>query len=142
MDTSEEFAAWFGIGDADHPDLTAMTDEAVRQWAVDRIEFLFERSLIDRGDYNTLQNTVPTDVDYFLAGSHSATELEKPADRRLTKLGRLHLDTEAREFIAELYYDLARRKGLEQTFGDKLMEWLYGRELMELSRSLRDTVAD
>ena len=139
VDTSDELMAWIGITeDSMHPDYFEMTDEELRSTVTARIEFMHEEGLIGRGDYTTLKNTMPSDIGYFLSENHTPSDLEKQAEKSLKKLARLHLDTEDREFIAEVYYDLGRRKGLEEVFGNKLMEWLYGKDLADLARSMQE----
>lgn len=60
----------------------------------------------------------------------SDKQLEALLQSQLSTFRPEDYDTEEREFICELFFELSQLLNIE--FGDKLMQWLYGEELADL----------
>lgn len=106
-----------------NPERKPLSDQALELYVAERIDFLLEEGLIERSEHNLLTKYLREDVRIFFHGNESNETLKERVKYSLSQLKNLHLDTEDREFVAETYYDIASRKGIE--IGSLLDNWLY-----------------
>lgn len=88
-----------------------------------RLAMMLEHNLISENDYSKLRLMMLDDIDTLLKGSQSEEQILNRLKDSLSKIKDVPLDTEDREFIAETYYDIAKRCNIN--IGNILNEWLY-----------------
>jgi len=101
-----------------------LTYETLKESVEGRLGWMLEEDLINKKDYETLKSTMLNDIDTFLKGSQSKEQLTERVQNSLAKLKSIELDTEDREFVAETYYDIAKRCDID--IAKDLNKWLYG----------------
>lgn len=105
------------------PENKPLSDQALELSVYQRVDFMLEGGLVEKGEYDLLKKYLIEDVKAFLHGDEDEAILLERVKSSLKKLKQIGFDTEDREFVAETYYDIAKRRGLE--IGGLLNDWLY-----------------
>jgi len=120
-----------------NPEMQLQSDEEFKASIDDHIISLLEEGLINRKEHDLLKKHMLADVYAFLYGDENEDQLLKRVNNSLHKLKKLKLDTEDREFVAEAYYEMAKRRGIN--IADMVNLWLYGKDIMESVHNTKKT---
>lgn len=134
-DVDESDIDAFFMNPENNPEMKPKSDEELKPYVEERINWMLEEGLINQKEYTLLKKHMLADIDAFLHGDENEEQLLKRVSNSLDKLENLRLDTEDREFVAETYYDMAKRRGIN--IADMVNLWLYGKELMEATHNIK-----
>lgn len=134
-DVDESDIDAYFLSPENNPEMKPKSDEELKPYVEERLNWMLEEGLVSRTEYSLLKKHMMEDLDAFLKGSENEEQLLKRASNSLDKLKKVELDTEDREFVAEIYYDMAKRRGVN--IADMVNLWLYGKELMEATHNIK-----